>query len=137
MAYAFKSGGEKLQRTLAESFFHGYFENEQDPGQSPYLIRIAVETGVFANEVEAKNWFESNDQWTEVRAGYKTAQAMGITGVPFFVFENRYAISGAQPPEAFVEIFEKLAEEKGLKVGALATNGVHEADACDIDRKNC
>jgi hypothetical protein len=42
-------------------------------------------------------------------------QDLGITGVPFFVFGNKYAISGAQPPESFFEVFQEIAKGEVLQ----------------------
>jgi hypothetical protein len=80
MAHAYKKGGEPLQRKLAESFFTGYFENEQDPGQRPYLVKTTVETGIFASEDEANQFFDSSAFDKEVNDGYRQAKELGISG---------------------------------------------------------
>jgi predicted DsbA family dithiol-disulfide isomerase len=53
---------------------------------------------------------------------------LGITGVPFYIVNNKYGISGAQAPETFVKAFQEIQMET-----IVATDG----DACDVDGKNC
>jgi predicted DsbA family dithiol-disulfide isomerase len=130
MAHAYEKGGEPLQRKVAESFFTGYFENEQDPGQRPYLVKTALDTGVFASEKEANDFFDSSAFDKEVNAGYRQAKELGVSGVPFFVLDNKYGISGAQPPEAFLQVFEQLSKEKKPQPEQLADGG-----ACEVGKE--
>jgi predicted DsbA family dithiol-disulfide isomerase len=46
-----------------------------------------------------------------VRQDIQEARAIGVTGVPFFVFNRKYAVSGAQPPQAFLQTLEKAYAE--------------------------
>ena len=54
---------------------------------------------------------ESGEYLPNVMADKRQAMAYGIHGVPFFVFEHKYAVSGAQPPEVFLEVLEQVAAE--------------------------
>lgn len=112
MAYAYQQGSEPLQRKLAESFFRGYFEQEQNPGDRKYLVKTVTETGVFPSEDKANAFLDSDELKDQIKTGYREAKEMGVNGVPFFVFGDKYAVSGAQPPDVLLEVFEKLAEER-------------------------
>ena len=49
---------------------------------------------------------------TEVRKDEENASRLKISGVPYFVFNNKYAVSGAQPPELFLEVLEKVKKKE-------------------------
>lgn len=113
---------------MAEALFIGHFEGGNDPGQRPYLAQVAVETGVFETQDKALDFFKSNEFDKEVNEGYQQARALGISGVPFFIFQNKYAVSGAQPPEAFAQLFEKLSKEHQPEEVSL------EGAACEVGK---
>jgi predicted DsbA family dithiol-disulfide isomerase len=119
---AWAKGGQDLQLPLAERLFSGYFEHQQDPGSRAWLAKEAVSAGVFSSIEEANEFFKSDTYDAEVKQGYLNARKMGINGVPFFVFEGKWAVSGAQPPAAFLDIFNEL-----VKCGCGRTNGEEEA----------
>ena len=102
-------GGEALQRRLLEHIFAGYFEQEEDLGDPQYLAETAETCGVFTNTADALDFLESDELKGDVCAAIRETQTMGITGVPFSVINGKYAVSGAQEPEAFLEIFRKIA----------------------------
>lgn len=106
---ALLEGGQGLQLALIELLFKGYFENEKDIGDPAWLAEIAVEAGVFDNEEAALAFLESDELKTETCAAIRHAQSLGISGVPFTVINNKYAVSGAQEPAAFTDIFKKIA----------------------------
>lgn len=59
---------------------------------------------MFDSEDQAREWLAGNEYDEEVKKGYGMARGMGVTGVPFFIFENKWAISGAVGEEAFVDV---------------------------------
>lgn len=126
---AYAKGGQDIQLPLAERLFSGYFEHQRDPGSRTWLANEAVSAGVFSSIVEANEFFASDTYDAEVKQGYLAARKMGINGVPFFVFEGKWAVSGAQPPEAFLDIFKQL-----VKCGCGRTNG--NADTEQAARAN-
>ncbi|KAJ9120715.1 hypothetical protein QFC22_002646 [Naganishia vaughanmartiniae] len=115
---AYAKGGQDLQMPLAERLFSGYFEHQKDPGSRTWLATEAVSSGIFPSLEAANEFFLSDTYDAEVKQGYLKARKMGIHGVPFFVFEGKWAVSGAQPPEAFLNIFDEL-----VKCGCGRTNG--------------
>ncbi|HEY4629637.1 MAG TPA: DsbA family protein, partial [Flavobacterium sp.] len=77
----------------------------------------------------------SDTYGTDVKKDQEEANAIGVQGVPFFVLDNKYAISGAQPATAFLETLEKVWEEGKFdsKVTLLNTT---DGDSCGIDGCN-
>lgn len=126
---AWAKGGQDLQLPLVERLFSGYFEHQQDPGSRTWLAKEAVSSGVFSSIEEANDFFKSDTYDAEVKQGYLNARKMGINGVPFFVFEGKWAVSGAQPPAAFLDIFNEL-----VKCGCGRTNGQEEAASREAPR---
>lgn len=70
---------------------------------------------------------------TKVRADERQAARYGITGVPFFVADGKYAVSGAQPHEVLLELLRRAYDERSqLTPVAVTTDGTSEA-SCDGD----
>ncbi|GMK54846.1 hypothetical protein CspeluHIS016_0114320 [Cutaneotrichosporon spelunceum] len=68
------------------------------------LAEIGVQHGLFSDKEDGLAWFFGTACDHEVKKQYQTAQRMGITGVPFFVFQDKYAASGAMGVDEFVDI---------------------------------
>jgi len=118
-----------LQGALKERLLAAYFMEGQPVGDVETLVRLAVEAGL--REGEARAVLESEAHIEEVRADVREAAALGITGVPFFVIDRRYGISGAQPPEMILQGLERAwADAHPVTVLTPAGDG---ADACTGD----
>lgn len=74
------------------------------PSSIPLLTSAAVKHGVFPSEAAAKAFLESDEMDEEVNKGYDKARRMGISGVPFFVFDGQFGVSGAIGEEGFKEV---------------------------------
>jgi len=100
-----------MEAVLTEKLLHGYFTDAANLSENDALVAIAVAAGLEKSEVLAvlNNETAFAD---EVRADEALAQQYGVTGVPFFVINNKYAISGAQPVETFKEAIAKVLEEE-------------------------
>ncbi|MES2555901.1 MAG: DsbA family oxidoreductase [Bacteroidota bacterium] len=86
---------------LEERLFHAYFTEGKDIADHATLTALGVEVGVPENEIQT---LFSGDQFlADVQHDISEAQQIGVRGVPFFVFDRKYAVSGAQPVEAFLE----------------------------------
>ncbi|MBV8188020.1 MAG: DsbA family protein, partial [Alphaproteobacteria bacterium] len=83
------------------------FEEGLDVGDLEVLIECARRAGI--DEPSARQFLQSDDGRQEVVASDVYARRLGINGVPCFIVNRKYAVSGAQPPSAFVEVFN-LAE---------------------------
>lgn len=81
----------------AERLFVGHFQRGEDIGHIDTLCAIAAELGEDAASIRA--YLESEKDQAEVEALIERAQSMGVSGVPFFIFNGKLAVSGAQAPE--------------------------------------
>ncbi len=93
---------------LAEKIFAAHHCFSEDLGDPEVLARLAAEVGMDADQVRG-DLAAGKDEET-VRDRISQAAGRGVSGVPFFVFNERYAVSGAQPTEALVELLDRLAQ---------------------------
>ncbi|WP_085993495.1 DsbA family oxidoreductase [Oceanobacillus senegalensis] len=100
-------------KEITERFLHAYFTQSRLLSDHDTLIELAGEVGLDKNEV--KDVLESNRFSKDVREDINVAQQIGVQGVPFFVFNEKFAVSGAQPEEVFSEVLEKVWEEENKK----------------------
>ena len=84
---------------------HAYFSESLQVGDRATLARLAPEFGIA--ERDALAMLEIDDYSDAVRADESRAAAFGITGVPFFVFDEQSGVSGAQPVEVFAEALQQ------------------------------
>ena len=82
---------------LVERLFKAYFLEGQPIGDRETLVRLAGEAGVDADAARA--WLASDTGRSEIAQAEERARELGITGVPFFIFDGRVGLSGAHPPE--------------------------------------
>jgi predicted DsbA family dithiol-disulfide isomerase len=94
---------------IEELFFRSYFTEGKDLGNDETLVNIGKEAGL--NETEIRDELKNNAFSEAVDADIEEANNVGVRGVPFFVFNRKYGISGAQPIEAFLETFQKSYED--------------------------
>lgn len=99
-----------VQQAVAEALFRAHFEHGGNLADPQTLIDAAAAGGISAALVE--ELLGSGQGLAEVQAELAQAQAMGISSVPTFVIDGQYAVQGAQPPEALLEIFGKIAAER-------------------------
>jgi predicted DsbA family dithiol-disulfide isomerase len=103
-----KENGRQLE--LAEILMSAYFLEGKHVGRDDDLVQLAVEAGL--DEDAARDALESQRYRAAVRADQAQAQQFGITGVPFFVIDGKYGVSGAQPVEAFTQIARQVWGER-------------------------
>ncbi|MVT08960.1 DsbA family oxidoreductase [Chitinophaga sp. ysch24] len=92
-----------------ERLFRAYFTEGKDMSDHATLAELAKEIGL--EEEPVRQMLAGNQFATEVRKDINEAEALGIRGVPFFVFDRKYGVSGAQPSEAFLQALTKSVEE--------------------------
>ena len=92
-----------------EALFKAYFTEGKDISDLTVLLQIGIEIGL--DETALDKVLQSTLFSSEVKADQTKANEIGVTGVPFFVFDNKYAISGAQPPAAFLNALETCVAE--------------------------
>jgi predicted DsbA family dithiol-disulfide isomerase len=95
------------QAAMAETLFAAHHEACDDIGDPEVLARIAGQHGMDAVRVLAD--LKAGKDEAIVVAQIEELRQLGIGGVPFFIFDRRLAVSGAQPPEAFLEVLDQVA----------------------------
>ncbi len=99
-----------VQDRLVGRLFALYFEEGADIGNAAVLIQAAKEAGMDAAVVETL--LATDADRTEVEQEIATAQQMGVTGVPCFLLEGRYAVVGAQEPATLADAIRQVAQAK-------------------------
>lgn len=97
------------QAELAQRLFHAYFGNGLNIANPEVLVSLAVEVGL--DEAAALAVVNSDQYATAVDSDISAAASMGIAGVPFFVINNKYGISGAQPEALFDDAIQTAWQE--------------------------
>jgi len=121
VALALKQGGSGLQNAVMEEFFKAYFEANEDISEREVLIRRAGRAGM--KEEEVKAYLESVEGGKEVDQEVAMAKRRFVGGVPDFVVNERYEVQGAEEPDAFLEIFERIRKEGGHSNGGVVGKG--------------
>jgi predicted DsbA family dithiol-disulfide isomerase len=116
------------QHELKERLLQATFTDGVPVADRDALVRLAAEVGLDADE--ARDVLASDRYADAVRADERQAAAYGITGVPFFVVDGKYGVSGAQPADLLLQVLEKAyAESSPLTV----IDSAGSADSCDGD----
>jgi predicted DsbA family dithiol-disulfide isomerase len=97
------------REAVVERLFAGYLTHGEALGDRDGLVAIAGETGLDPDAARAM--LESDRFADAVRADEARAHAFGITGVPFFAIDERYGVSGAQPPEVILDALRQAWSE--------------------------
>jgi predicted DsbA family dithiol-disulfide isomerase len=98
-----------VQEKVANALFYSYFTEGNNMNDTDLLTKIGTENGIPAEKLEG--FFESEAGKAEVREMQQWAQAAGITGVPAFVINDKYLVSGAQPSDTFLNVFNQVAPQ--------------------------
>ena len=98
-----------LQTEMEEKLFHAYFTDGTDIGNIEALVELAVEVGL--DEEEVRKTLYSDEFAENVKSDAYEAEQIGVRGVPFFVIDRKYAVSGAQPQEVFHSALESAWKE--------------------------
>ncbi|HVC36944.1 MAG TPA: DsbA family oxidoreductase [Gammaproteobacteria bacterium] len=97
---------------MVETLFRGYFLEGLDIGDDGMLTQLAQIAGV---EGDIATWLGGEGERIQVLEDLRAARELGIGGVPFFIFNNHYALSGAQPVEIFAQAMH-AAQQKARKI---------------------
>ena len=95
-----------LQAEMQDRLFRAYFTDGLKVSDVEVLAELGEEVGLDADEV--RDAFESEDLGEAVEQDITRARMLGVTGVPFFLFEHKYGVSGAQSAETFADVFEQV-----------------------------
>jgi predicted DsbA family dithiol-disulfide isomerase len=119
-----------LQGALKERLLAGYLSDGAPIGEPDTLARLAGEVGLDPDEV--RRVLDGDAYLAEVRADERDGASLGITGVPFFVVDRRYAVSGAQPAEVLLGVLERAWSESGALVVAGGDGPACDGDSCPV-----
>ena len=128
LQYAHEVG---MQGALKERLLSAYFAEGESISDIATLVRLGRDVGLDADK--ALDVLESGRYSDEVRAEEQLAQQLGIRGVPFFVIDGKYGISGAQSPELLLEALDKIWAEEHPIVTVESDDGSScEGDSCAV-----
>ncbi|WP_067481307.1 DsbA family oxidoreductase [Actinomadura hibisca] len=100
---------KNIQPQVLEAFYKAYFTDQKSLFDRDSLLAVATEAGLPAEETARV--LDSDEYADAVVSDQQAAQQMGATGVPFFVLDNRYGVSGAQPTELFAQALTQAWNE--------------------------
>lgn len=98
------------EKEFVERIFYAYFTESKLISDHQTLVELASEVNL--DSVEVEKVLQSDQYRQEIQQDIETAAQMGVRGVPFFVFNEKYALSGAQPIELFLQTLKKVWEEE-------------------------
>ena len=94
-----------LGNEIEERLFQAYFTEGKNVADQTTLTELGKEIGLDENELQVA--FNDDKYLYQMKQDIQEAQNIGVRGVPFFVFDRKYGVSGAQPTEAFLETLNK------------------------------
>ncbi len=119
-----------LANELEELLFKAYLTDGKDLNNLDTLSELGIAAGLEADAIAQV--LHSDVYSTAVKQDIQEANSIGVQGVPFFVFDNKYAISGAQPATAFLQTLEKVWQEGKFDSKVTLINTSSE-NSCDIN----
>ncbi|GAB3528652.1 DsbA family oxidoreductase [Pontibacter brevis] len=124
------AGQAGVQEEVAHALFYSYFTEGKNMNDIALLKEIGIANGIPAERL--KGFFEGDEGKKEVRELEQWAHASGIKGVPAFIINDQYLVSGAQPADTFHQVFSQIAPQ-APKFEEISTEG----QSCGIDGNNC
>jgi predicted DsbA family dithiol-disulfide isomerase len=117
-----KKHGKQIE--MKEALMKAYFEQGIDLTKMENLISIATQAGIDPEKI--KSFLSSTEGMVEVTTSEMQNAQRGISGVPFYIINNQYGVSGAQPSEVFAKALLEISAEN-----------MSDGQACDIESKEC
>jgi predicted DsbA family dithiol-disulfide isomerase len=118
------------QRTMVEALHKAHFTDGVDLGSITALTKVAIEVG--QDERDVREFLESTAGADEVRAELASAREFDITGVPTFIFEGKYSISGAQDPSTLREVIDEVRRREWKVIQLTPTGEACADDSCAV-----
>ena len=119
-----------VQGALKERLFAATFTEGEPIGDGETLVRLATSVGLAADEV--RGVLAGDAYAADVRADEQQAQSLGISGVPFFVVDQKYGVSGAQPSELLLQVLDRAWSESAPLQLIGDASAACEGDACAV-----
>jgi len=124
---------KNLGDEIEERLFKAYFTEGKNVADIETLTQLGKEIGLDENELQAA--FTDDQYLYQMKQDIQEGANLGVRGVPFFVFDRKYGVSGAQPAEAFLETITKSFGEWREKNPEMKLQ-MTQSQSCDIDG-NC
>ena len=119
-----------VQDQVKSRMLRGYLSDGEAIGLPEVVHKLGVEAGLDPDEVTAV--LETDAFADDVRADELLASQLQVTGVPFFVFDGRLAVAGAQPPEVLLEVLERAWSDREPQLEIIAEGEVCGPEGCEI-----
>lgn len=103
-----------LNNQMKERLLKAYFTDNLDISNRDVLVSIGAEIGLDTGEI--REMYASDYLTAQVRSDEALAAQYGINGVPYFVFDGKYGVSGAQPKEVFLQVMNKVLEDALVQI---------------------
>ncbi len=132
---ALETGGPQLQGRLKEALLDAYFVQARDVSDADVLSEVAAQVGLDADAVTRV--LEGEEYDAAVTADVEQARAYGANGVPFFVVDGRYGISGAQPTEVFAGALRQAWSERTPVLQTIGSTQGAADDAAACGPEGC
>jgi len=113
--FAGQEYGRETQTRLKNVLLAGYFTEGADVGDQDTLVTLAERAGL--DSKRTRDFLTSDKGATEVRDELDEARSLGVSAVPTFVFDDKYAVQGAQEASAFLQVLEQVAAEQQASAG--------------------
>lgn len=119
---------------ITERFLYAYFTESEQLSDHETLAKLAGEVGL--DGLEVKEMLQTEKYSQQVKEDIAIAREIGVQGVPFFVFNEKYAVSGAQSSDIFSEVLEKVWEEE-MHESALQAKNPKKAETSYCTDEDC
>ncbi|PWW04110.1 putative DsbA family dithiol-disulfide isomerase [Hoeflea marina] len=113
------SEGSETQGKVVDALFRMYFEDGRNIGDDAVLIEAAADAGM--DRAVIATLLKGDADRAEVRAEIDMAREMGVTGVPCFIIDNKYAVMGAQPADTLEDALREIFANRHTEAGESAT----------------
>lgn len=107
---AHRVGGPQLQDAVAERLFRAYFTEARDIADEASLVELAVDAGLDGSRVQ--EMFATGEGEQAVAEELRRADLLGVTGVPFFIFDGKVAVPGAHDPDVLAEVLADVVKQR-------------------------
>lgn len=119
-----------LASEMKEALFEAFFRDSLNIADHSVLLDLAEKVGLDTQAVDTM--LNSNQYLAEIEADQISTKERDIRSVPFFIFDDKYAISGAQPVTVFKELLNKLQQEEKIEANATNSGPGCTGDKCEL-----
>jgi predicted DsbA family dithiol-disulfide isomerase len=114
-AHIIISGAKEFgnQAQVVEAFFNSYFNRGVDLSKDENLITVGMSAGL--ERILIEKWLADDSRISDIERSEKELTKLGVHAVPFFIINDRYTLSGAQPTEAFINVLEEIAGKSDVE----------------------